>query len=222
MCRGASVRMKRRHGVVVIVAAAILAASIGASVRWRGRGARPSPPPPWRRARASWASPTTRCSRPPPAPPGASSAVASRPGWRCRAGRSPESRRSPGRTRSSCRPRTRALRRPRPTPSSSSRPRPRATSPGWIRWSSLVRSRRLPSNCNHTGYLTYAIADLWLDEHVADVNAKLATLKITQIGGTPKSCDRRPSTNRATTSCLRYSSVPTCSTTRRAATFPVG
>jgi hypothetical protein len=47
----------------------------------------------------------------------------------------------------------------------------------------------LPSNCNHTGYLTYAISALWRDEHVDDVNSKLASLKINQIGGTPKSCN---------------------------------
>ena len=36
-----------------------------------------------------------------------------------------------------------------------------------------------PSDCNHTGYLTYAIATLWLGENVADVNNKLSTLKLT-------------------------------------------
>ena len=46
-----------------------------------------------------------------------------------------------------------------------------------------------PSDCNHTGYLTYAIADLWLDQDTTDANNKLASLRITQIGGSPKSCD---------------------------------
>ena len=45
------------------------------------------------------------------------------------------------------------------------------------------------SNCNHTGYLTYGIADLWLQHNPADANAKLASVSINQIGGTPKSCD---------------------------------
>ena len=43
----------------------------------------------------------------------------------------------------------------------------------------LVRAtyRRRPSVCNRTGYLTYAIADLWLGQNVADANNKLAALK---------------------------------------------
>jgi hypothetical protein len=45
------------------------------------------------------------------------------------------------------------------------------------------------SSCNKTGYLTYGIADLWLQHNVADANSKLASVKITEIGGTPKSCN---------------------------------
>jgi hypothetical protein len=55
----------------------------------------------------------------------------------------------------------------------------------------LVARDVFPSagNCNHTGDLTYGIADLWLQHSVADANNKLSSVSINQIGGTPRSCD---------------------------------
>ena len=185
---GASVRMKRKDGVVVIVAAAILAASIGAPVG--GAGAAPAISPstvatspghvgePYEAvlsftAGAAWSVVSGRL------PPGLSLQSGEISGIPTLAGSYTFVVQADGRGRN---------RRPRPTPSSSSRPRPRGTRPGWIRRVVAREISPLPSDCNHTGYLTYAISALWRDEHVDDVNAKLATLKITQIGGTPKSC----------------------------------
>jgi hypothetical protein len=45
-----------------------------------------------------------------------------------------------------------------------------------------------PSACNHTGYLTYAIADLWLNRDPTDVNNKIASLQFSHIGGDPSAC----------------------------------
>ena len=53
-----------------------------------------------------------------------------------------------------------------------------------------------PNDCNQTGYLTYGIADLWTGRNVNDANNRLATVKITAIGGTPKSCDPRTDQSR--------------------------
>src|SRR4051794_15194300 len=72
-------------------------------------------------------------------------------------------------------------------------PASRAVATGYAsRVNSVIVARDVfPSagNCNHTGYLTYGIADLWLQHSSADANSKLASVDINQIGGTPKSCD---------------------------------
>ncbi len=47
----------------------------------------------------------------------------------------------------------------------------------------------LPTGCNHTAYLTYATATLWMDQNVADANAKLAGIRLNQIGNPPAACD---------------------------------
>jgi hypothetical protein len=45
-----------------------------------------------------------------------------------------------------------------------------------------------PAACNHTGYISYAIADLWVNRNPADVNAKLASLQYSHYGGDPSAC----------------------------------
>ena len=45
-----------------------------------------------------------------------------------------------------------------------------------------------PGVCNQTGYITYAIADLWLNRNPADVNAKLTKLRFSHFGGDPSAC----------------------------------
>jgi hypothetical protein len=52
------------------------------------------------------------------------------------------------------------------------------------------------SDCNQTGSLTYAIADLWLDQDPTEANRRMATFKITQIGGSPKSCGGKANASR--------------------------
>ena len=44
------------------------------------------------------------------------------------------------------------------------------------------------TECNHTGYISYAIADLWVNRDPADVNAKLASLQFSHYGGDPSAC----------------------------------
>jgi hypothetical protein len=45
-----------------------------------------------------------------------------------------------------------------------------------------------PGVCNQTGYVSYAIADLWLERNPADVNAKMAALRFSHFGGDPSAC----------------------------------
>jgi len=49
--------------------------------------------------------------------------------------------------------------------------------------------------CNQTGYISYAIADLWVNRNPSDVNAKLAALKFSHYGGDPSACS--PHSNQA-------------------------
>jgi|SRR4051812_5512549 hypothetical protein len=45
-----------------------------------------------------------------------------------------------------------------------------------------------PGVCNQTGYVSYAIADLWLNRNPSDVNAKMAALRFSHFGGDPSAC----------------------------------
>jgi hypothetical protein len=51
-----------------------------------------------------------------------------------------------------------------------------------------LRAVGATSGCNKTGDLSNAIATIQLGQEVADANARLARLKITQVGGTPPAC----------------------------------
>jgi hypothetical protein len=185
--RGASVRMKRKDGVVVIVAAAIFAVSIGAAGDRAGA--------------APVISPSTVATSPAHVgePYEAALSFTAAATWTVVSGRLPpglalqtgEISGVPTLAGSYTFVVQAADAGVSATKTYSILVFPPATSGYDARMDQAVVAREispLPSNCNHTGYLTYAISALWRGEHVDDVNAKLATLKITQIGGTPKSC----------------------------------